>query len=420
MNLREQRGKEIATTRAIRKKGGFYLVPSQAGTCLYQVSITAESESCTCPDYQTRQQTCKHLFALAYYMMRELNPDGTETVTEVTVTATKRKTYPQNWKAYNAAQVEEQDRFQVLLHDLCRNLPVAPAKRGRQPLPLSDAVFIAAFKVYSTVSQRRFMSDLRESHERQFISKVPHFNSISNALENPDLTPILKTLIAESSLPLKSVETNFAADSSGFTTSRFIRWFDHKYGKPRQRHEWVSVHVMTGVKTNVITAVEVGERYSGDSPNFIPMLKATAENFQIGEVSADTAYCSDKNAAAVVNAGGTPFMTFRVDATGERGPYYKQMFHYFNFKRDEYLQHYHRRSNVESTFSAIKRKFSDSLRSRTDTAMKNEALCKILCHNLVVLIHEIHELGIDPVFWQEKNSCTPNVKAAHQMPLLPE
>lgn len=396
MNLREQRGQEIASTRAIRKKGSFYLVPSQGGGGLYQVSITAESESCTCPDYQTRQQTCKHLYALAYYMTRKLNTDGSETVTEVKVTAVQRKTYPQNWKAYNAAQTEEQDRFQVLLHDLCRNLQTVQPKTGRPRLPLSDAVFISTFKVYSTVSQRRFMSDLRESHKRGYISKVPHFNCISNALENPALTPILKKLVAESSLPLKSVETNFAVDSSGFTTSRFIRWFDHKYGVPRQRHSWVTVHVTTGIRTNVVTAVEVG---GGDSPQFTPMIKTTAENFQIGEVSADNAYCSNKNAAQVVNAGGTPFMTFRVNATGDSGPYYKQMFHYFNYRREEFLQHYHKRSNVESTFSAIKRKFGDSLRSRTDTAMTNEALCKILCHNLVVLIHEMHELGIDPVFW---------------------
>ena len=63
---------------------------------------------------------------------------------------------------------------------------------------------------------------------------------------------------------------------------------------------------------------------------------------------------------------------------------------------------YHKRSQVESTFSMIERKFGDSLRSKTDVAMTNETLCKILCHNLVVLIHEMHELGIDPVFWAEK------------------
>jgi hypothetical protein len=31
--------------------------------------------------------------------------------------------------------------------------------------------------------------------------------------------------------------------------------------------------------------------------------------------------------------------------------------------------------------------------------MVNETLCKVLCHNLIVLIHEMYELEIDPVFW---------------------
>lgn len=73
------------------------------------------------------------------------------------------------------------------------------------------------------------------------------------------------------------------------------------------------------------------------------------------------------------------------------------MFHLFQYRRDDFLAHYHKRSNVESTFSMLKRKFGDSLRSRTDTAMRNEVLCKVLCHNIVVLIHEMRELGIDPL-----------------------
>ena len=28
----------------------------------------------------------------------------------------------------------------------------------------------------------------------------------------------------------------------------------------------------------------------------------------------------------------------------------------------------------------------------------NEILCKILCHNLTVLVHAMHELGIEPSF----------------------
>jgi transposase len=130
-----------------------------------------------------------------------------------------------------------------------------------------------------------------------------------------------------------------------------------------------------------------------------PLVEATAQNFQLSEVSADKAYGGRPATDAIQKVGGTPFTACRGNATGGMGGTYEQMFHYFMFRRNEFLTHYHKRSNVESTFSMMKCKFGHSLRSKTDVAMTNETLCKILCHNLVVLIHEICELGIDPVFW---------------------
>jgi hypothetical protein len=46
-------------------------------------------------------------------------------------------------------------------------------------------------------------------------------------------------------------------------------------------------------------------------------------------------------------------------------------------------------------FSAIKRVFGDSVRGKTQTSMRNESLCKCLCHNICVLIHAMHEFGIE-------------------------
>ena len=63
---------------------------------------------------------------------------------------------------------------------------------------------------------------------------------------------------------------------------------------------------------------------------------------------------------------------------------------------DEWKGHYHKRSNVETTFSMVKGKFGDSLRSKSDTGQVNEILLKFLCHNICVLIQEMHELGITP------------------------
>jgi len=37
--------------------------------------------------------------------------------------------------------------------------------------------------------------------------------------------------------------------------------------------------------------------------------------------------------------------------------------------------------------------------SKADISMVSETLCKVLCHNIVVLIHEMYELGMDPMFW---------------------
>src|SRR5437016_7577897 len=94
---------------------------------------------------------------------------------------------------------------------------------------------------------------------------------------------------------------------------------------------------------------------------------------------------------------------------GEAGSLWEKMYFYFQFRRDEFLKHYHKRSNVESTFSMVKAKFRDHVRSKTDDAMKNEVLCKLLCHNLCVVIQSQCELGIEPVFWENHQEEKPGV-----------
>jgi len=103
--------------------------------------------------------------------------------------------------------------------------------------------------------------------------------------------------------------------------------------------------------------------------------------------------------------GAQAFIAFRKNTTGAVGGAFEKAFHYFQFKQDEYMTHYHKRSNVESTFSSIKRVFGDSIRSKTETAMVNEVLCKLICHNLACLVHAQCELGIESVFWKEEESA---------------
>jgi transposase len=407
METRQRKGHEIAATCRIDESDGRYVVPSQnGGGSRYYVSLKPYPR-CSCPDYEARAMRCKHIFAVEFTIERqsrvEVESDGeTQTVTEtVTVTATKRVTYKQEWPAYNAAQVHEKDRFQGLLADLCRGIeePTIDPKGGRPPVPLAVRVFSAAFKVYSTVSCRRFSCDLKDAHEKGYISRLPHYNSVLRFLEDAELTPILRAMIVESSRPLRAVESCFAVDSSGFMTSRFSRWFDQKYGGYKTAHDWVKIHIACGVKTNVVTAVEIKDKDAADSPQFAPLVKGTAKTFTIKECSADKAYTGNPNFEVVAECGGTAYIPFKSNTTAAGGGLFAKMFHFFSYNRDEFLSHYHKRSNVESTFSMIKAKFGDSLRSKTDTAMMNESLCKILCHNVCCLISAAYELGIEAKFW---------------------
>ena len=398
MNDREQRGLALAALYRIEQVDGKWHVPSQAGDGKIYV-VDPQKRHCNCPDHDTRGVKCKHMFAVEFVQTRERNMDGTETVTR-TFKVTERVTYKQDWPNYNKAQTQEKRMFQYILADLCRNIAEPEVKGpGRKPVKLADLTFACVFKVYSTLSARRFTCDLQDAATAGHISKAAHFNVVIKHMDDAALTSVLKSLIVESSRPLAAIETSFAVDSSGFSTSRFCRWFDHKYGKTMEEREWVKVHLVCGTKTNVVTAVEILGQNAGDSPQLPALLRTTAKHFAVKEMSADSAYTSLDNMEEVAAVGGVPYFAFKEKTTGAVGGMFAKMFHFYCFNKDEYLAHYHKRSNVESTFSMIKGKFRDHVRSKSDAGMTNEVLCKVLCHNICCLIHSMFELGIEARFW---------------------
>jgi transposase len=103
------------------------------------------------------------------------------------------------------------------------------------------------------------------------------------------------------------------------------------------------------------------------------------------------------------NHGAAPYIPFKSNSKARNGSVRKKMYYLFVLKNDEFLEHYHKRSNAESTVQMIKSKFGDFVRSKTWTAQVNEVLCKIICHNICVVIQEMHESGIEPNFCVE--SC---------------
>jgi hypothetical protein len=143
---------------------------------------------------------------------------------------------------------------------------------------------------------------------------------------------------------------------------------------------------------------------AADFPGFlwderVGVLRAPARPaYQLAEVSADKAYLGHANLAAIEAVGAVPFVPFKSNRIDKGSPAWRRMWAHFLMRQEDFLAHYHKRSNVEATFSAIKRKLGGAVRSKRFTAQVNEVLCKILLHNLSCLVHAMHELGIEPSF----------------------
>jgi transposase len=396
MDARQERGLAIAATQRLVKRGGVWLVPSQSNNGKYTVSLSAEGDYCSCPDHEVNGKRCKHIFAVEFVIKRETNVQG-----ETTITGGFRITYSQDWAAYNMAQTTEKEQFVKLFRELCANIPNPPQANGRPRLPLSDMLFAAGFKVYTGLSGRRFMSDMRKAHADGVAATLPCYNSIFNVLEPEEVTPIIREMITRSALPLKAIETDFAIDSTGFTSTQLVgSWQSEKYGAKRHRveHDWLKVHAMVGTKSNAVVAIEIGGRNSADTKYFAPLLETTTEHFNPQRVLGDKAYSTHANIALAERKGVAPVIPFKTYAVGTTdNETWNKLFHFFSFHREQFLRVYHQRSDAESTFSAIKRKFGDFVRSKTPVAQVNELLLKFVAHNIVCVIHAMQELGINPV-----------------------
>lgn len=404
---RKERGREIAErfkSRIKRRPDGSYSVPSEkAPRRRYKVTLNPTEATCMCPDFRDHGGAkCKHIYAVEH-LLRGDRDDGVAahgTPPPGGKPPPRRPTYPRDWPLYNETQTSEEDEFEPLLHALCRSIPQPEHGRGRRPVPLADVVFACVAKVYLDKSARLVIPRLNRAHKEGYLTRPIKFGRITAFLESESATQILHDLIVRSSLPVGPIERVFAVDSTGFVGSRFVRWQDIKYRGSDER-DWAKMHAMCGTETTIFTAVVIKERDAADLHQLEELLRITAQNFAIREVLADRIYNVVKNQKAIAAIGAQAYIPWKSSHTGGRGGIWKQKFIEWNADLDESLEHYHKRSLIEAAFSAMKRKFGDSLSSKKEVSMKNEALCKALCHNISCLIALMFQRRIGVEFFAD-------------------
>lgn len=310
-----------------------------------------------------------------------------------------------DWSAYNAAQVNEKGYFLRILHELCKDVEEPKRVPGRKPLRLRDVIFCLVFKVYSMLSARRFVDDMRDAQAKGFVAAALSTTSLSAYMRSDALRVTLQQLLLKSSLPLSEVETAFAADSTGFSVPRRRVWFNKHQNRREKRRDYVKLHVMIGVRSKIITYAEVSEGSASDMTYLKRLVEGTARYFELSEVSADAGYLSAENMYRVLLKGAIPYFAFKKNCVLDadyKSTFWKDMLYLCKTRHPIFTEHYFLRNNVETTFHAMKAKFGGRLRSKLTRGQFNEALAKALCHNICTLIRAMHELRIDPFAWAEK------------------
>ncbi|MEK6855742.1 MAG: hypothetical protein AABX66_01140 [Nanoarchaeota archaeon] len=306
----------------------------------------------------------------------------------------KKKRWPRNESIYNKIQETEFLNF----FEFVRYLTNYVCKGRKMKSIMGSLIIIHKFPNFSLRRARGFLLLLKKFGI--ITLDIPCFKTLSNYRENNSLQLVLENLIEESSKPLSKIEHDFATDATGIRTNLFSSWYSLRCKKEIKKRYHLTIHITTGVKSNVVTALNVELKSGRDNLIFREHVDKTAKNFNVEEFSGDGRYWCKDNCWKVVEVGAKPYFKVWKNWAGKsRGCMpWKIMNMEFENTPEEYGKHYHKRSNVESTNHSKKSLLGNSVYSRLPSARINEETLRWINHNINVLNRAKYQWKINPRF----------------------
>ena len=312
------------------------------------------------------------------------------------------KKYSQDWKVYYQACRTEKLMFLRILKDVIDFMDIDEQhyNHGRPPAFFSDIIKSLCIKSYHNLSTWRVESELKLCKSMGIIDNVYKKSCISKYMNSTHTTEILHRLYKIIAEPLIPIETQYAADATGIGNAyKAKKWIDVRLDK-QEHKQYNKLHILSGTSTNIIVSAKITEGLKHESPIFEELMDGMGK-FCIKEISADSGYLSRKNCEIIHNAGAVPYILPKKNTTAySKGSHFawQRMIRLWKNHQMLFATHYHRRSNVESTFGMIKRKWGDFCRCKLSVTQENEILSRVICHNIAVLSEAMLSNDLEPVF----------------------
>lgn len=296
-----------------------------------------------------------------------------------------------DWQRYTEAQLKEVTSFAKILQMLVSQLdiPLRLYKNGRPCASPRKIIICLMLKSYFGLSYRRLRGLLPMLSSYFGFSSVPQYNTLAKYMNDEGITFYLRQLVTLSARPINAVETGeYMIDSTGLSTTNQSPYYVLRMGRKIARKDFRKLNAISTRKYNVITSAEITDPWYADNKSFPTLLEKTMQDFNIRELSGDTAYCSKENVALLERMNIKPYLKPGKRYSEKKGKSkgWKKMIIKARKQEPDWTRGYGIRNNVESTFSSLKRKMGHNLKSRNYTAQTNEGLSMVITYNITQLI----------------------------------
>jgi len=266
---------------------------------------------------------------------------------------------------------------------------------GRPPTLARDVarfLLIKHFEGWSYDETYATLEALPElAHKLGFRGKVPAASTVVGLVAKVPAA-YLEALISQTSRRLSRGRVNAAGDATGVSTRQYQRWFDVRHGKKTRRRLFVKLHAMVATKAQwpFFLSARVTAGTWGDSPELEGLLDRLDPEVELGNTALDKGYQSRRNAELIEGRGGLPVMDLKANVTPhpDGHPAWKRMVLRQRGNRRTFRCQYRRRTVIEGTFGAVKRRFGDTVRARRRHAQRIEILCRVVLWNVLGLVYQ--------------------------------
>lgn len=329
----------------------------------------------------------------------------------------RTETPPVDVSKQNEAYALEDEIVPQLARQLCATIPWdPPAGRGRPPVPLPDRCWQVLMQVESERGCRR---GARRFKSRDYLTggKVrSDVNALSRFLNKKETTLLLQELLLLSSMPAASVETGIGVDGTGMDACR-SSYYESESSKRGQKLRKPRIHVTmaSGHQTNLITAAGISfpredarsesKAAPGETTYFVPLIEQTmrAKFRALAKITGDAAYGNQYNYQVGDRHGVTCFLEPKknIKNVGRRDSAYSRGALMALGQPARFRAERGPHQNVEATNHSLKQVIGSEVRSKSQRAIKNEILCKLILHNLRLLVHRFVVEGQEVDFASE-------------------